>query len=139
MNAKQIRDLRVANGIKQKELAELLGIPLGTWSNVELGNAPLKPEVRERVIQLFNELGIHYDKSVPRPQPRTESVDEVTIPIEERKYVLYHEIAREVAQTLERKNRDYGDSFFETYEEFGDLSTYIRLKDKLGRLKTLIE
>lgn len=44
----------------------------------------------------------------------------------------------DIADILAKKNHDYGDSFHKVYEEFGDLSTYIRLSDKVGRLKTLM-
>lgn len=54
------------------------------------------------------------------------------------KDVLFNSVANEIANTLSRKNHDYGDSFHKIYSEFGDLSTYIRLTDKIGRLKTLI-
>jgi hypothetical protein len=37
------------------------------------------------------------------------------------------------------KNHDYGNSFSELYQEFGLLSSVIRLSDKLGRLKTLLK
>lgn len=43
----------------------------------------------------------------------------------------------DLAQTLIKKNRDYGDSFRLLYDEYGDFSTEHRLTDKLNRFKTL--
>jgi len=60
------------------------------------------------------------------------------MPDAEDKYAIFYEKANDVAKTLEAKNRDYGDSFFNVYNKFGDLSTYIRLADKLGRLENLV-
>lgn len=42
-----------------------------------------------------------------------------------------------LASTLIKKNRDYGDSFRKLYDEYGDNSTAWRLTDKLNRYKTL--
>lgn len=57
---------------------------------------------------------------------------------QEQKDALYHKIANEIAETLSRKNHDYGDSFHEVYSKFGDISTFIRLSDKLNRYETLL-
>ena len=48
------------------------------------------------------------------------------------------EIADEVVQLLIQKNHDYGDSFSKLYQEYGDISTAIRLSDKIERFKKLI-
>jgi len=42
-----------------------------------------------------------------------------------------------LAEMLVRKNTDYGDSFAESYNEFGLSTSIIRMQDKLNRLKTL--
>lgn len=54
------------------------------------------------------------------------------------KDILFNNVANEISNTLACKNHDYGDSFHSIYTEFGDLSTCIRLMDKINRLKTLI-
>ena len=41
-----------------------------------------------------------------------------------------------IIKLLQKKNRDYGDSAYEVYKDFGDLAMYIRLSDKLRRLKS---
>lgn len=46
-------------------------------------------------------------------------------------------IAEGIVDTLVRKNADYGDSFYEVYKLRGDVSSAIRLTDKVGRLNTL--
>lgn len=46
-------------------------------------------------------------------------------------------ITDKLAETLIKKNHDYGDSFKLIYDEYGDISTEIRLMDKLNRFKTL--
>jgi hypothetical protein len=43
----------------------------------------------------------------------------------------------ELAETLIKKNHDYGNSVEEQYLEYGDASLHIRLEDKLRRLKNL--
>lgn len=50
----------------------------------------------------------------------------------------FRSAALEIADTLSRKNSDYGGSFGKLYREFGDLSVAIRLADKLERFKSLI-
>lgn len=51
---------------------------------------------------------------------------------------LFHRIAHEVADTLTKKNHDYGDSFHNQYVKFGDVSTVIRLWDKIERIESLL-
>lgn len=38
-----------------------------------------------------------------------------------------------------KKNNDYGDSFHETYEEFGILTAMTRMLDKWNRIKKLVK
>ena len=49
------------------------------------------------------------------------------------------DVCDDVKDLLIRKNRDYGNSFKKTYDEYGLLSLIIRLSDKLERLKSLNE
>lgn len=51
----------------------------------------------------------------------------------------YKQIIKELQDTYERKNHDYGDSFAILYEKYGLKSTVIRLWDKVLRLETLSE
>lgn len=47
------------------------------------------------------------------------------------------EIAIEVAELVEKKNKDYGNSFDKTMAEYGDTAYFLRIEDKLSRLKNL--
>lgn len=47
------------------------------------------------------------------------------------------EIAVEVAELVEKKNKDYGNSFDKTLAEYGDTAYFLRVEDKLSRLKSL--
>ena len=47
------------------------------------------------------------------------------------------EISKENIELYIRKNKDYGDSFGQTYKEFGNTMAAIRLQDKLQRFKQL--
>ncbi|AQR98132.1 nucleotide modification associated domain-containing protein [Clostridium saccharoperbutylacetonicum] len=46
-------------------------------------------------------------------------------------------IAKEVADLVERKNRDYGNSFDKTMGEYGITAYFLRIEDKISRLKSL--
>ena len=48
-------------------------------------------------------------------------------------------ILDDIQSILEKKNQDYGDSFHDTFTEFGIISSVIRLNDKMKRLKTLVK
>lgn len=47
-------------------------------------------------------------------------------------------IAMEVVNLVEKKNRDYGNSFDRTLYEYGDVAYFLRIEDKLNRLKSLV-
>lgn len=46
-------------------------------------------------------------------------------------------IAQEIADLVERKNRDYGNSFDKTMDEYGITAYFLRIEDKISRLKSL--
>lgn len=50
----------------------------------------------------------------------------------------FDKICQKVAETLELKNKMYGDSFKKTYDEYGKTIFCIRLEDKINRLKQMI-
>lgn len=50
---------------------------------------------------------------------------------------LLSNITEQITETLIKKNKDYGDSYFELREEYGKIAFLIRLSDKIARLKTL--
>lgn len=49
----------------------------------------------------------------------------------------FKSIALDVADVVERKNHDYGNSFEKTLSEYGNTAYYLRIEDKLSRLKSL--
>ncbi len=48
---------------------------------------------------------------------------------------LLNEITTEIQNLLLKKNADYGDSYFETRKEFGEVVFIIRLMDKVSWIK----
>lgn len=48
------------------------------------------------------------------------------------------DICKQLQDTLEKKNSDYGNSASNTYEKFGDISYLIRCTDKMNRMENLI-
>lgn len=48
------------------------------------------------------------------------------------------EKALEIGKLVERKNSDYGNSFAKTMDEYGSSAYFIRIEDKLNRLKHLL-
>ena len=58
---------------------------------------------------------------------------------ENMKVKRFREITESMADLYERKNKDYGDSFSNSLDEFGEIAGLIRLNDKLNRLKTLVD
>lgn len=49
----------------------------------------------------------------------------------------HEEICKELNKIYEAKNKDYGDSFGKSFDEYGMTMACIRLDDKLNRLKSL--
>lgn len=50
----------------------------------------------------------------------------------------FKKITESMADTYERKNVDYGDSFGESFKEFGLISSVVRMNDKMNRLKSFV-
>lgn len=53
------------------------------------------------------------------------------------KMAMHRNICKELNDTYEKKNHDYGDSFGETYKKLGIISAITRISDKYNRLVTL--
>lgn len=53
--------------------------------------------------------------------------------------VRFRNITASMAETYERKNADYGNSFGESIAEFGAVAGVVRIGDKFNRLKNLIK
>lgn len=67
--ADKLRQIRKAEGLTQKEFAELTGVALGTIKKYETGHQPARAEVMERVIEvnMFEKytLWLMTDKTAP--------------------------------------------------------------------------
>ena len=50
----------------------------------------------------------------------------------------FKEITSGMADTYNRKNSDYGDSFGQSIREFGYVAGIVRISDKFNRLKSLL-
>ena len=50
---------------------------------------------------------------------------------------LFKEITEEMYKIYKMKNEDYGSSVSDTYKDFGIVSFWVRIQDKVNRLKTL--
>lgn len=48
------------------------------------------------------------------------------------------ELAHDISELVEKKNNDYGNSFDNTIREFGNIVYFIRIQDKINRLKMLM-
>ena len=49
----------------------------------------------------------------------------------------FRKITENMADLYERKNKDYGDSFSNSLDEFGVIAGVVRLSDKMNRIKAL--
>ena len=47
-------------------------------------------------------------------------------------------IAKEIAELVEKKDKDYNSAFSKTLKEYGNVAYFLRLDDKLNRLKNLM-
>ena len=47
-------------------------------------------------------------------------------------------IAKEIAELVEKKDKDYNSAFSKTLKEYGDVAYFLRIDDKLNRLKSLL-
>lgn len=105
MNIKEVRAVRIANGIKQFEFAELMGIPIGTWSNIELGNQPFYSHIRAKASAILHELNCDFSimddeegmnaiiksRQVKRKAPKVEeqameTIGEIELPVIEEEH-----------------------------------------------------
>ena len=50
---------------------------------------------------------------------------------------MHRELCKELSDTYEKKNHDYGNSFGETFDKLGMISAVTRISDKYNRLVSL--
>lgn len=53
------------------------------------------------------------------------------------KIQMHKDLCKELNETYEKKNHDYGDSFGETFNKLGIISAITRITDKYNRLVSL--
>ena len=51
--------------------------------------------------------------------------------------ITFEDLTKEMNQLYESKNRDYGNSFDKTLDEFGVVAGLIRMNDKMNRIKSI--
>ena len=51
---------------------------------------------------------------------------------------VFENILKKMTEVYKRKNADYGDSFHESFKEYGFTMTKIRIEDKIRRLNSLV-
>ena len=49
----------------------------------------------------------------------------------------YLSILQPIAELLQKKNTDYGDSYKKLRDEYGEVAFHVRIADKLSRIKQL--
>lgn len=54
------------------------------------------------------------------------------------KPVLIKDLALEIAELVERKNKDYNNSYAKTIDKYGYATYFIRIQDKINRLENLL-
>ena len=47
------------------------------------------------------------------------------------------ELTKQLIETYKAKNKDYGDSFADSFKEFGIIAPVVRMNDKMNRIKSL--
>ena len=47
------------------------------------------------------------------------------------------QLTKQLIETYKAKNKDYGDSFADSFKEFGITSAVVRMNDKMNRIKSL--
>lgn len=92
-----------------------------TLINLETGNRLIEPISIDEMADFINN----------RPHIKViENCEEIQSEIEN--------TAVNIAKLVERKNNDYGNSFAKTMDEYGSSAYFIRIEDKLNRLKHLL-
>lgn len=97
-------------------------------------NFPLKCGRNKEVCCHYCNLECNY--KCPIDKSECEDFEEKKIMIIKNKNNI-REIAMEIADLVEKKNHDYNNSFDKTINEYGDVAYFLRLEDKLNRLKNL--
>lgn len=71
-------------------------------------------------------------------QKSHDNVKDIIESVSENNEELYHKIIQELEQTYLAKNKDYGNSFEQSLDEFGEVAGVVRIGDKFNRAKNLM-
>lgn len=52
---------------------------------------------------------------------------------------ITEDVCKRICETLQKKNHDYGDSFFNQVKKHGDLAAILRIEEKTDRWNSLIK
>lgn len=66
-----------------------------------------------------------------------DNVKDIIESVSENNEELFHKIIQELEQTYLAKNADYGNSFEQSLDEFGEVAGVVRIGDKFNRAKNL--
>lgn len=83
-----------------------------------------------------NILTIEY--TAPKPRVEKNSVKDLVKEASKDNKEIYHTIIQELEQTYLAKNADYGNSFEQSLDEFGEVAGTVRIGDKFNRAKNLM-
>lgn len=68
-----------------------------------------------------------------------DNVKDIIESVSENNEELYRKIIQELEQTYLAKNKDYGNSFEQSLDEFGEVAGVVRIGDKFNRAKSLMD
>ena len=91
---------------------------------------------REEDIELVVDHDVLMQKVLERNN-KPETLKELTEPLD---LIASHKrICEHLNNVYADKNHDYGNSFGETYEKYGDISALVRISDKMNRIDQLVQ
>lgn len=118
-------------GITSVSTAQRTAAKIDKWSKSE----------RELFLATFTpaEMDLYQLKDILEEKEK-DSLTEIAAKNEESEVAAeFREIIEEMIQLYISKNKDYGNAFKQSYDEFGAVMAAIRINDKLNRFKTLIK
>ena len=91
---------------------------------------------REDCLEPITDHDYIMDKILERNN-KPESLKELTEPLD---LIEQHKrICERLNKVYADKNHDYGNSFGDTYEKYGDISALVRISDKMNRIEQLVQ
>lgn len=77
------------------------------------------------------------DVSIQKYKAKQNDVESSIEQVTQNNAELFHKIITDLEQTYLAKNKDYGNSFEESLNEYGEVAGLVRIGDKLNRAKNL--